>query len=219
MVLKLDNVSYRYPDAKEDEFVFKNISYEFDKGKIYAIKGRSGSGKTTLLSLISGLEKCCLGNIYYKDKNLNNYDLDHYRNTNVGIIFQSYNLIPYYNAIENVVLSMDINGKIKENKESIAKELLLKMELKENELDRRILKLSGGEQQRVAIARSMSYNPDIILADEPTGNLDKETEEEIMKIFRDLAEKENKCVIIVTHSNNVCRLSDEVIDLKKLSKG
>lgn len=219
MVLKLDNVSYRYPDAKEDEFVFKNISYEFDKGKIYAIKGRSGSGKTTLLSLISGLEKCSLGNIYYKDKNLNNYDLDHYRNTNVGIIFQSYNLIPYYNAIENVVLSMDINGKIKENKESIAKELLLKMELKENELDRRILKLSGGEQQRVAIARSMSYNPDIILADEPTGNLDKETEEEIMKIFRDLAEKENKCVIIVTHSNNVCRLSDEVIDLKKLSKG
>lgn len=218
MVLKLDNVSYRYPDAKEDEFVFKNISYEFDKGKIYAIKGRSGSGKTTLLSLISGLEKCSLGNIYYKDKNLNNYDLDYYRNTNVGIIFQSYNLIPYYNAIENVVLSMDINGKIKDNKESIAKELLLKMGLKENELERRILKLSGGEQQRVAIARSMSYNPDIILADEPTGNLDKETEEEIMKIFRDLAENDNKCVIIVTHSNNVCRLSDEVIDLKKLSK-
>lgn len=218
MVLKLDNVSYRYPDAKEDEFVFKNISYEFDKGKIYAIKGRSGSGKTTLLSLISGLEKCSLGNIYYKDKNLNNYDLDHYRNTNVGIIFQSYNLIPYYNAIENVVLSMDINGKIKDNKESIAKELLLKMGLKENELERRILKLSGGEQQRVAIARSMSYNPDIILADEPTGNLDKETEEEIMKIFRDLAENDNKCVIIVTHSNNVCKLSDEVIDLKKLSK-
>ena len=218
MVLKLDNVSYRYPDAKEDEFVFKNISYEFDKGKIYAIKGRSGSGKTTLLSLISGLEKCSLGNIYYKDKNLNNYDLDYYRNTNVGIIFQSYNLIPYYNAIENVVLSMDINGKIKDNKESIAKELLLKMGLKENELERRILKLSGGEQQRVAIARSMSYNPDIILADEPTGNLDKETEEEIMKIFRDLAENDNKCVIIVTHSINVCRLSDEVIDLKKLSK-
>ena len=218
MVLKLENVGYRYSDAKEDEFVFKNINYEFDKGKIYAIKGRSGSGKTTLLSLISGLEKCSLGNIYYKDKNLNNYDLDHYRNTNVGIIFQSYNLIPYYNAIENVVLSMDINGKIKDNKESIAKDLLLKMGLKESELDRRILKLSGGEQQRVAIARSMSYNPDIILADEPTGNLDKETEEEIMKIFRDLAENDNKCVIIVTHSNNVCKLSDEVIDLKKLSK-
>ena len=218
MVLKLENVGYRYSDAKEDEFVFKNINYEFDKGKIYAIKGRSGSGKTTLLSLISGIEKCSLGNIYYKDKNLNNYDLDHYRNTNVGIIFQSYNLIPYYNAIENVVLSMDINGKIKDNKESIAKDLLLKMGLKESELDRRILKLSGGEQQRVAIARSMSYNPDIILADEPTGNLDKETEEEIMKIFRDLAENDNKCVIIVTHSNNVCKLSDEVIDLKKLSK-
>ncbi len=218
MVLKLDNVSYRYSDALDDEFVFKNINYEFSKGKIYAIKGRSGSGKTTLLSLISGLEKCSMGNIFYKDKNLNNYDLDYYRNTNVGIIFQSYNLIPYYNAIENVILSMDINGKIKEDKESIAKGLLLKMGLKENELNRRILKLSGGEQQRVAIARSMSYNPDIILADEPTGNLDKETEEEIMKIFRELASQENKCVIIVTHSNNVCKLSDEVIDLKKLSK-
>ena len=218
MVLKLENVSYRYSDAAVDEFVFKNISYSFDKGKIYAIKGRSGSGKTTLLSLISGLEKCSLGNIYYKDQNLNNYDLDHYRNTNIGIIFQSYNLIPYYNALENVILSMDINGKIKDNKESIAKDLLLKMGLKESELSRRILKLSGGEQQRVAIARSMSYNPDIILADEPTGNLDHETEKEIMKIFRDLASKDNKCVIIVTHSENVCELSDVVIDLKKLSK-
>ena len=183
MVLKLENVSYRYSDAAVDEFVFKNISYSFDKGKIYAIKGRIGSGKTTLLSLISGLEKCSLGNIYYKDQNLNNYDLDHYRNTNIGIIFQSYNLIPYYNALENVILSMDINGKIKDNKESIAKDLLLKMGLKESELSRIILKLSGGEQQRVAIARSMSYNPDIILADEPTGNLDHETEKEIMKIF------------------------------------
>ena len=218
MVLKLENVSYRYSDAAVDEFVFKNISYSFDKGKIYAIKGRSGSGKTTLLSLISGLKKCSLGNIYYKDQNLNNYDLDHYRNTNIGIIFQSYNLIPYYNALENVILSMDINGKIKDNKESIAKDLLLKMGLKESELSRRILKLSGGEQQRVAIARSMSYNPDIILADEPTGNLDHETEKEIMKIFRDLASKDNKCVIIVTHSENVCELSDVVIDLKKLSK-
>ena len=218
MVLKLENVSYRYSDAAVDEFVFKNISYSFDKGKIYAIKGRSGSGKTTLLSLISGLEKCSLGNIYYKDQNLNNYDLDHYRNTNIGIIFQSYNLIPYYNALENVILSMDINGKIKDNKESIAKDLLLKMGLKESELSRIILKLSGGEQQRVAIARSMSYNPDIILADEPTGNLDHETEKEIMKIFRDLASKDNKCVIIVTHSENVCELSDVVIDLKKLSK-
>ena len=218
MVLKLENVSYRYSDAAVDEFVFKNISYSFDKGKIYAIKGRSGSGKTTLLSLISGLEKCSLGNIYYKDQNLNNYDLDHYRNTNIGIIFQSYNLIPYYNALENVILSMDINGKIKDNKESIAKDLLLKMGLKESELSRRILKLSGGEQQRVAIDRSMSYNPDIILADGPTGNLDHETEKEIMKIFRDLASKDNKCVIIVTHSENVCELSDVVIDLKKLSK-
>jgi putative ABC transport system ATP-binding protein len=217
MLLKLDKIGYRYKDAGKDEYVFTNISYNFEKGKIYAIKGPSGSGKTTLLSLISGLEKCSLGHIYYQDNDLSTYDLDHYRNTDIGIIFQSYNLIPYYNALENVILSMDINGDVIKDKEKYAKELLEKVGLNENQLNRRVLKLSGGEQQRVAIARSLSYNPDIILADEPTGNLDKQTENSIMKIFRHLASDEDKCVIIVTHSDNVSKLSDEVLEIKKLS--
>lgn len=219
MILKLENVGYRYADAGEDEFVLKNINYSFEKGYIYVIKGESGSGKTTLLSLISGLEKCTLGTIYYKDKDLNNYDLDHYRNTDIGIIFQSYNLIPYYSALENVILSMDINGRKIKDKEDEAKKLLKQVGLNESQMSRWILKLSGGQQQRVAIARSLSYNPDIILADEPTGNLDKETEEAIMNIFDDLAHKQNKCVIIVTHSDNVASYADKVIDLKKLQQG
>ena len=217
IILKLDNVSYRYEDAKKDDFVFKNLSFDFELGKTYAIKGKSGSGKTTLLSLISGLEKCKIGNIYYKDKSLSKIDLDKYRNTNVGIIFQSFNLLPHLTAIENIILSMDIGHlKIKDKRKEAIK-LLNSVGLDEQKGNRRVLKLSGGEQQRVAIARSMSYNPDIILADEPTGNLDTETENEIINIFKNLAQKENKCVIIVTHSPNVTKKVDIIYELKSKS--
>lgn len=212
-ILKMENVGYRYNDAAKDDYVFKNLSYEFEAGKMYAIKGKSGSGKTTLLSLISGLEKKYLGNIYYEDKPLNKMNLDKYRNKDIGIIFQSYNLLPHLTAAENIILSMDIS-KIKcKNKKEKTIELLKKVGLKESYAKRRVLKLSGGEQQRVAIARSLSYNPKMILADEPTGNLDKETENEILNIFDELAHKENKCVIIVTHSENVCKRCDEVYEL------
>ena len=200
IVLKLENVSYRYEDAKKDEYVLKDINYEFASGKIYAIKGKSGSGKTTLLSLISGLETKYQGKITYKDKDLKKIDLDTYRNTYIGIVFQSYNLLPH---------------KIKvPNKKEKALELMKQVGLDESFANRRVLKLSGGEQQRIAIARSLSYNPEIILADEPTGNLDKDTEDEILSIFKNLAHKENKCVIIVTHSKNVCDNVDTVYELK-----
>ena len=212
-VLELKNLSYIYSDGTE--YVLKNISYSFEKGKTYAIKGRSGSGKTTLLSLISGLERYQEGSIIFHDKELNQIDLDHYRNTNIGIVFQSFNLLPHLTAIENVILSMDISKVKVENKRKKAIELLKKVGLNEEKGNRRILKLSGGEQQRVAIARSLSYNPEIILADEPTGNLDKETEDEIMDILTNLAHKEKKCVMIVTHSNNVAKQVDQVFELKK----
>lgn len=214
-ILKLENVSYRYKDADKDDYVFKNINYEFKTGKVYAIKGKSGSGKTTLLSLISGLENDYEGTIYYDSKELKKLDLDNYRSSDIGIIFQSYNLLPHLTAMENIILSMDISNVKVKNKEEKAKELMKSVGLKESQATRRVLKLSGGEQQRVAIARSLSYNPKMILADEPTGNLDKETEIEILKIFKNLAKKENKCIIIVTHSENVCNASDEVFELKK----
>ena len=214
-ILKLENVSYRYNDADKDDYVFKNINYEFKTGKVYAIKGKSGSGKTTLLSLISGLENDYEGTIYYDSKELKKLDLDNYRSSDIGIIFQSYNLLPHLTAMENIILSMDISNVKVKNKEEKAKELMKSVGLKESQATRRVLKLSGGEQQRVAIARSLSYNPKMILADEPTGNLDKETENEILKIFKNLAKQENKCIIIVTHSENVCNKADEVFELKK----
>lgn len=214
-ILKIENVSYRYEDAKENEYVLKDINYEFELGKIYAIKGKSGSGKTTLLSLISGLETKYEGNIFYDDKDLKNIDLDTYRNTYIGIVFQSYNLLPHLTAIENIILSMDISKVKVYDKKKRALELMESVGLDSSFANRRVLKLSGGEQQRIAIARSLSYNPNVILADEPTGNLDKETEDEILKIFKKLAHDENKCVIIVTHSKNVCDNVDVIYELKK----
>ncbi len=163
-LLKLENVSYRYSDALKDDYVFKNINYEFNEGKVYAIKGKSGSGKTTLLSLLSGLETNYGGNITYNGKDLKKQDLDKYRSNDIGIIFQSYNLLPHLTAMENIILSMDISNVDVTDKSEKAIELMKSVGLKESQKDRRVLKLSGGEQQRVAIARSLSYNPRMILA-------------------------------------------------------
>jgi len=214
-ILSMKNVSYRYEDAKENDYVLKDISYDFELGKMYAIKGKSGSGKTTLLSLISGLETKYEGTIIYDDKDLKTMDLDKYHNTYIGIVFQSYNLLPHLTAIENIMLSMDISGVKCDDKKKKALELMESVGLDESFANRRVLKLSGGEQQRIAIARSLSYNPEVIIADEPTGNLDKDTEDEILKIFKELAHKNKKCVIIVTHSKNVSDNVDVVYDLKK----
>ena len=216
VLLKIDNVSYRYHDADKEDYAIKNISYEFEKGKIYAIKGRSGTGKTTLLSLISGLERCTEGKIIFDNKDLKKINLDKYRSREIGIVFQSYNLLPFMSTIENIILSMDISEiKIKDKRQK-ALELMKQVGLKESYANRRVLKLSGGEQQRVAIARSLAYNPKMIVADEPTGNLDKETEKEILDIYKKLAHDENKCSIIVTHSSNVCQMVDIVYELKKV---
>lgn len=210
-VLKLENVKYSYAGAQTP--VIENLSYRFEKGKIYSIVGRSGSGKTTLLSLLSGLAYPTSGTIYLNDQDINKIDKYEYRSRYVGVIFQSFNLLPKLTAAENVILSMDIAGRDYSDKGSRALELLEKVDLSREEGKRRILKLSGGQQQRVAIARALSYNPEIILADEPTGNLDGETEEGIMNIFRELAHEEGKCVILVTHSPEVAEASDVVYRL------
>lgn len=149
----------------------------------------------------------------YDEKDLKKMNLDKYRNTDIGIVFQSYNLLPRLTAIENIILSMDVSKvKIKDKKKK-ALELMKSVGLSEEHSKRKILKLSGGEQQRIAIARSLSYNPKIIIADEPTGNLDKDTENEILKIFKNLAKEQNKCIIIVAHSQNVCDKVDTVYEL------
>jgi putative ABC transport system ATP-binding protein len=216
VLLSIKNASYQYSDAEDGEYALKDVSFDFEKGKVYAIRGRSGTGKTTLLSLISGLERCTEGDIIFDGKNLKNINLDYYRSHDIGIVFQSYNLLPFMTASENIVLSMDASGIKVNDKKAKALELMKSVGLKESYASRKVLRLSGGEQQRVAIARSLSYNPKMIVADEPTGNLDKQTEEEILEIFKNLAHKDGKCVIIVTHSANVCNQVDKVYDLKKV---
>lgn len=212
-IIELKDVNFTYDGNK---YVLSNINLEFESGKVYGVFGRSGAGKSTLLSLIAGLEELKEGKILYKDKNLTKMNKDNYRSHQIGIVFQSYNLLPHLTALENVILSIDISGKKITDKNKRALECLEKVGIDSEKANRRVLKLSGGEQQRVAIARALSYGAEVILADEPTGNLDKETEEEILDLFLKLAHEDNKCVIIISHSTKV---RDSVDILYKLVKG
>ena len=212
-ILSLKNISFSYGKTP----VLKGISYEFEKGKMYCIVGKSGAGKTTLLSLLSGLASPTEGEITYDGKNVARIDKYTFRSKYIGVVFQSFNLITKYTALENVVLSMDVAGYKIKNKKARALELLESVGLDSEEANRRVLKLSGGQQQRVAIARALSYNPDIILADEPTGNLDSETQNEIMAIFRELS-NQGKCVILVSHSPEVASMCDERYELVKITR-
>lgn len=170
------------------------------------------------ISLPRSVNKTSSGNILYDGKNVAKIDKYTFRSKYIGVVFQNFNLLTKFTAAENVVLSMDIAGVKKVNKKEKALQLLSSVGLSADEAKRRVLHLSGGQQQRVAIARALSYNPDIILADEPTGNLDTETQNEIMEIFRSLAEQ-GKCVILVSHSPDVAKMCDEIYELTKISGG
>lgn len=209
--LELNNIYFSYDKTQ----ILKDINYNFEKGKIYAIVGKSGAGKTTLLSILSGLATPDSGEILYNGQNIKNINKYDFRSKYIGVIFQSFNLLTKMTALENVMLSMHI-GKIKDNnKKETAYKILEDVGLSRDESNRRVLKLSGGQQQRIAIARALSYNPDIILADEPTGNLDGDTEDEIIKIFRKLADS-GKCIILVTHSPTVAKQADKIYELKRI---
>ena len=210
-VLKLENISFAY-DKKP---IFKNLNLEFEKGKVYAIVGKSGTGKTTLLSVLSGLAAPTSGNVYYEGQDVEKMNKYDFRSKYVGVVFQSFNLLTKFTAFENVSLSMDIANFNVNDKKQYVYVLLESVGLDREQANSRILKLSGGQQQRVAIARALSYQPEVILADEPTGNLDGETEAEIIKILRDLA-NQGKCVIIVTHTPAVAKAADHIYDLSKL---
>ena len=210
-VLSLQNVCFSYGKIP----VLKDLTYSFEKGKMYCILGRSGAGKTTLLSLLSGLASPESGGVYYGEQNLSKIDRYTFRSRYMGVIFQSFNLLTKYTALENVILSMEIAG-VKGDRRKRALELLESVGLEEEEANRRVLLLSGGQQQRVAIARALSHDPEILLADEPTGNLDSETQREIMEIFREQA-NQGKCVILVSHSEEVASLCDERYQLTRLT--
>ena len=211
-ILALDDVSYTYTKGGPD--VISHISHDFAAGQVTSIVGPSGAGKTTLLSLISGLTTPTGGAVLFEGRDLASIARYRYRSRDIGVIFQSYNLLPGLTVLENIMLTMDASGKrFDRPKREIALNLLKQVHLPERYADERILHLSGGEQQRVAIARALSDDPRVIIADEPTGNLDPATQDDIMRIFLDLAHQQGRCVIIVTHSPQIAEMSDAVLRL------
>ena len=214
--LTVSNVNYSYQDGDNRRYILKDISCSFERGGFYTILGESGSGKTTFLSLISALDKPQSGQILYEGKNISEIGFDNYRRNNTGIIFQAYNLIPFMTAVENIQVAMSITeNKLPDDPKAVAYNLLDYIGLGKDKADRTVNKLSGGEQQRVAIARALATNVDLILADEPTGNLNEEMEAEIIDILKKLAHEHNKCVIVVTHSLSIAEQSDVTFKLRK----
>lgn len=215
-LLETKAVDYYYQDGDQRRYILKETSVSFEKGTFYAILGQSGSGKTTFLSLISALDSPKSGQVLYEGTDIEKIGHENYRRDDISIIFQSYNLIPYLSAVENVLVPMAITkNQLPDNKREVAYNLLDYIGITKEKADRLVNQLSGGEQQRVAIARALATNVDIILADEPTGNLDEEMEQEIIDIFKELAHVHNKCVIVVTHANEIAQQADEVLYLRK----
>ena len=214
-ILKLENINYSYVDGGMKRQILNNCSFDFEKGKFYTILGPSGSGKTTLLSIIAGLDNCESGTFYFDGEDVQKIGLNKYRRNKIAIVFQQFNLVKYLTAGENVQLAMtETDNSIPKNQKEVAYALLEKFGIVKSKADRLVSKLSGGEQQRVAIARAIASNVDLIFADEPTGNLDTATEQEIIKIFKMLTEEYGKTVIVVTHSNAVSKFSDLRVKLE-----
>ncbi len=200
--LELKNVSYAYERGKA---VLQNVSAELETGKLYAILGPSGSGKTTLLSLLGGLDVPTQGSVLFDSEDIATKGLEHHRRNHISLIFQSYNLIDYMTPIENVRLTAKLD----------AAPILERLGLEKDETQRNVLKLSGGQQQRVAIGRALASDTPVILADEPTGNLDADTAEEITAILKESAHAFGKCVVVVTHSGEVAKQADVVLEIKR----
>ncbi|MED3526310.1 ABC transporter ATP-binding protein [Bacillus thuringiensis] len=214
-ILRFKNINYHYESNNKRTTILQNVNFSFQTGRFYTILGPSGSGKTTTLSLASGLDVPKSGYVLYKGTDIRKIGLDSYRNQYVSIIFQSYNLITYMTALQNVITAMEITGVDVKDKKIRALELLKKVGLTEIEAKSNVLQLSAGQQQRVAIARALSCNVNLLIADEPTGNLDQETSMEIIELFKELAHKENKCIIVVTHSQDVAKRSDKAVYRQK----
>ncbi len=214
-ILRLENINYSYIDGGYERQILKDLSYTFEKGKFYTILGPSGSGKTTLLSIIAGLDTAKSGEIFFEGKNIKEIGLHKYRRNAISIVFQQYNLISYLTAVENVLLAMsETDNELPKDRRNVAYNLLERFGIVRSKADRMVNQLSGGEQQRVAIARSLASNVDLIFADEPTGNLDTATEREIISIFKELSQEFGKTIIVVTHSNTVSEMSDLRVLLK-----
>ena len=201
-IMEVKNVGYTYDNRRK---VLRGINVQMEQGKLYAILGSSGCGKTTLLSLIGGLDSPTSGQILFEDQDIAKTGLSDHRKNHVSFIFQAYNLIDYLNPKENVALTSKLPPL----------PILERLGLTKEEAKRNVLKLSGGQQQRVAIARALASEAPVILADEPTGNLDEDTARGITEILKESAHKMNKCVVVVTHSEALAKEADVVFRLKR----
>ena len=201
-LLQLQDVTYRYKNTAEA--VLYQINYNFEPGKFYSIIGESGAGKSTLLSLLAGLDSPVEGSILFQGEDIRKKGYSYHRMHHISLVFQNYNLIDYLSPLENIRL---VNKKA-------SKDTLLELGLDESQIKRNVLQLSGGQQQRVAIARSLVSEAPVILADEPTGNLDPKTAGDIVELLKSLSKKTGKCVIVVTHSKEVAQASDITLELK-----
>jgi putative ABC transport system ATP-binding protein len=201
-IMEIKGVRYSYDNKRN---ILKSVNADFEAGKMYAIVGPSGCGKTTLLSLLGGLDSPMEGQILFDGQDIERIGLAAHRKNDVAFIFQSYNLIDYLTPRENVVLTSKLPPL----------PILERVGLTEEESKRNVLKLSGGQQQRVAIARALASDASVILADEPTGNLDEDTAVEITNILKECAHQMNKCIIIVTHSNELAKQTDVILKLRR----
>ncbi len=212
-ILEFKNITYSY---NNNTVILDKVNVTFEQGKFYTIIGPSGSGKTTFLSLAAGLDKANSGSILFDNKNINSIGFSNYRNKCISIIFQSYNLLTYMSALDNIICAMEIKDIKCPNKKEKAIEILKQVGLTEEQGKQKVLTLSGGQQQRVAIARALATESNLILAtesnlilaDEATGNLDENTSNEIISIFEKLVKEHNKTVILVTHNNEIAKKSD-----------
>lgn len=207
-ILEAKNLSYNYANSKEK--VLSSVNQGFEEGEFYAIIGKSGAGKSTFLSLLAGLDSPQDGEILFRGENIEKEGYSKHRRDNISLVFHNYNLIEYLTPLENIRLV---------NKHA-SEDILLELGLDRSQIKRNVLKLSGGQQQRVAIARALVSEAPVILADEPTGNLDQASSKEIIDLFKRLAKERNKCVIVSTHSNDIADAADVVLEIsnKKLKR-
>jgi putative ABC transport system ATP-binding protein len=211
-MLKLEKVYYRYKSGTRD--VLRAITAEMEAGKLHAIIGPSGSGKTTLLSIMAGMDRPTEGGVFIEGENLNKLDLDRYRRERVAMVFQAFHLFPLLTAMENVCFPMEAVGVSRKQAAERARLLLESVGIDGDKYRRYPSNLSGGEQQRVAIARALSSGAKVILADEPTGNLDSANGRAVMEILRHLAHNEGYCVVIVTHNPEIAESADQVLKMR-----